>query len=160
MATTRLTLEPLIGQGDDFDALVSLFDAYRGFYGYLSDGVKARRFLAARLAVQQSLVWLARVEQHPAGFVQVYPGWSSLACAPIDRLNDLYVEPTARGSGVGAALIQTALASARARRVAAVVLETGVENHGAQALYKRLGFVQDDGFLTFSYSLGPTEGVL
>ena len=40
----------------DLDAVVTLFDGYRQFYGQASDGVAARHFLQARFEHGQSVV--------------------------------------------------------------------------------------------------------
>ena len=55
-------------------------------------------------------------------------------------LEDLYVEPGARGSGFGRALVEAALESARERGCARVVLDTRDTNTAAVALYESVGF--------------------
>ena len=55
-------------------------------------------------------------------------------------LEDLYVRETARRSGLGAALVEAALARARERRCARVELDVNEANRAALALYERFGF--------------------
>jgi GNAT superfamily N-acetyltransferase len=55
-------------------------------------------------------------------------------------LEDLFVEESTRGSGVGAALIEAALAQARKRGCRRVELDTNETNERALALYHRFGF--------------------
>lgn len=55
-------------------------------------------------------------------------------------LYDLFVEPAARGQGVGAALMRAAEAEAQARGDTELALTVAAHNHTAQALYAALGF--------------------
>jgi ribosomal protein S18 acetylase RimI-like enzyme len=55
-------------------------------------------------------------------------------------LEDIFVEPEARGSGVGRALIEAAFDRARARGCARVELDVNEANPAALALYESLGF--------------------
>jgi ribosomal protein S18 acetylase RimI-like enzyme len=52
-------------------------------------------------------------------------------------IEDLYVDPTARGAGLGKALISATAARERSARY--IKLEVATGNHGALAFYKRLG---------------------
>jgi len=53
-------------------------------------------------------------------------------------LDDLYVTPEARGHGIGTKLLETLGQQAKARGVT-VKWQVQADNHGAIALYKRLG---------------------
>jgi ribosomal protein S18 acetylase RimI-like enzyme len=55
-------------------------------------------------------------------------------------LEDIFVEPQARGSGLGRALAEAALARARERGCARVELDVNEANPAALALYESLGF--------------------
>lgn len=55
-------------------------------------------------------------------------------------LEDLYVEPDARRGGLGRALVQASVASARARGCRRVELDVSEANEAALALYSGLGF--------------------
>ncbi|MFV1979747.1 MAG: hypothetical protein ACC655_01210, partial [Rhodothermia bacterium] len=74
---------------DDLDVLVPLFDAYRVFYEQPSDPERARTFLTARMRMGESTIFLAGLDGEPAGFVQLYPSFSSVSTARIWILNDL-----------------------------------------------------------------------
>ena len=80
----------------DLDALALLFDAYRQFYGQPSDVPRARDWLRSRLRVGESVVLLAKRDGAIAGFVQLYPMFSSVRTAKTWILNDLYVDAGAR----------------------------------------------------------------
>lgn len=56
------------------------------------------------------------------------------------QLWGVYVDPSLRGRGVGAALVRAAIAHARTR-VAVLQLVVQLDNAAARALYRRLGFV-------------------
>jgi ribosomal protein S18 acetylase RimI-like enzyme len=59
-------------------------------------------------------------------------------------LDDLYLRPAYRGSGVGTAALKEALALATRHGVRAVHLEVGRDNVPAQSLYWNLGFRESD----------------
>lgn len=63
----------------------------------------------------------------------------SRAARPLE-LSQLYTAPDATGRGVGAALMDWALAEARAGAHDAVLLSVWSGNHGAQRFYARYGF--------------------
>ena len=139
----------------DADVVAPLFDAYRQFYEQPSDPALARRFIAERLERAESVVFLAERDGRAVGFVQLYPLFSSTAARPrrLWLLNDLFVAPEARGSGVGRALL------ARARRLAEATGATGLElatarsNTAAQRLYESVGYRRDDAFLRYELGL-------
>lgn len=122
----------------DLDAVAPLFDAYRGFYGRTGEFKASRQFIAARLQQGDSTVLLAR-EGGPfgsaLGFTQLHPSFSSVGICKVLVLNDLFVTPSARGLGVGQALLTAAQSHARLTGAARLVLETAADNQGAQRLY-------------------------
>lgn len=79
------------------------------------------------------------------GFVKLRaPSWyaeHSDAARPI-ALGQLYTDPARTGEGIGAALMDWALAEARARGHDAIQLSVWSENHGAQRFYARYGFAK------------------
>ena len=92
------------------------------------------------------MVLLARDGDRAVGFVQIYPAFSSTALAPIWILNDLYVDPEARGGGVVDRLLEAAAEMAREAGCVAIELATQHTNHRAQAVYDRHGYVVDEEF--------------
>ena len=138
----------------DLDTAAGLFNQYRVFYGKPSDPEGARRFLSERLIHQQSVVLLARDDAGAAvGFVQLYPTYSSVSMRKKFILNDLFVEPAARKSGVGAALLEEAKRVAEQYGALALTLSTAVDNQAAQHLYKSNGWELDANYLNFDFSL-------
>ncbi|MFC4161587.1 GNAT family N-acetyltransferase [Chitinimonas lacunae] len=143
--------------GDDLEAATRLFDQYRQFYQQPSDPAAARAYLTLRLAARQSAVYLALSDGVAVGFMQMYPGFCSLALAPIWTLFDLYVAPAHRGSGVASALLRHARTVGQASGAAYLQLSTARDNHTAQALYERHGWQLDRVFLTYTLPLDGGE---
>lgn len=124
----------------DLDALVPLFDGYRGFYGQASDPSRAHEFLRERLERGQSVILIAACNDAAAGFTQLYPLFSSVRTARVWLLNDLYVAPDARRAGLARALLEAAADFGRADDAAGLMLETGRDNAPARALYRAAGW--------------------
>ncbi len=138
---------------DDINQLAPLFNAYRLFYQQADDVARAAAFLRQRLQHNDSTILLAcNAAQQAVGFCQMYPTFCSVSAAPILVLYDLFVTPTARGSGAGRALLLAAHAYAKQVGVVRLDLSTAKTNLAAQALYESLGWQQDTEF--FTYSLG------
>jgi len=149
--------------GAESNLVVDLFDKYRVFYRQPSDPGLAQRFIQARLDNHESMIFAALVQHGgdviPVGFVQLYPGYSSVGAFKYWILNDLYVEPAYRKQKIGEALVRIALDFARGREARFVELSTGVDNFIAQGLYERVGFkkrAQDESFLTYRMEMGET----
>lgn len=126
-----------------------LFDAYRQFYGKPSDLEAARRFLFARLSKAESVLFIARVGGRVAGFVNLYPIFSSVNLTRQWILNDLFVAPEARKLGVGRALMERARQLAEATQANGLALETAIDNQAAQKLYESLGWKRDEEFYRY-----------
>lgn len=137
----------------DLPALVPLFDAYRQFYRQPSDPARAERFLRERLELGESVIFLAQDGSRPAGFVQLYPSYWSVAACRSWILNDLFVAPEFRGTGVGRALLERARAHAEATGAGGMSLATERENSTAQRLYEGLGWRRDAEFFHYELEL-------
>jgi GNAT superfamily N-acetyltransferase len=138
----------------DLDDLTTLFDAYRVFYREPSEGDLVRGFLAERIAKQDSVILLARDATGQAlGFTQLYPSFSSTRCKRTFILNDLFVNPQARGQGLASALMRAAASEARARGAITMELATAHTNTHAQAVYEHLGWTLDTVFRVYSLAL-------
>jgi ribosomal protein S18 acetylase RimI-like enzyme len=138
----------------DADRVAPLFDAYRQFYGLPPDLLLCRQYLAERLGRDESVVLLAaEADGTMLGFVQMYPGFSSLAAARTYVLYDLFVDPAARQRGVGRRLMEAAAEEARRRGAVSLVLSTARTNHRAQRLYESLGWVRDEEFYEYTLRL-------
>lgn len=134
-------------------AVADLFNQYRVWYGEASDPDGARNFLFHRLANNESVVFLAQVDLRPAGFVQLYPLFSSISMEPVWLLNDLFVTASARSQGIGSLLLQAATEFARQSGALRLELATAVHNLQAQSFYVAHGWEQEPSFLHFTRSL-------
>jgi ribosomal protein S18 acetylase RimI-like enzyme len=76
----------------------------------------------------------------PAGVAQIRFRWSVWKSAPDCWLEDLFVRETARREGLGRALVEAAVASARERGSRRIELDVNEENDPALALYAACGF--------------------
>jgi ribosomal protein S18 acetylase RimI-like enzyme len=138
----------------DVALLVPLFDAYRVFYGQSSDVALARSFLLERFQHNQSVLFIAlRTDGAAVGFTQLYPSFSSVSAARTFILNDLYVVPEARRSGVAVKLLDAAASYGRAVGAVRLSLSTAIDNEQAQALYVSRGWVRDTRFYAFNLPL-------
>jgi GNAT superfamily N-acetyltransferase len=127
----------------DLDDLVPLFDGYRRFYEQPADLDGARRFLGARLEAGESMLFVAEEAARLIGFTQLYPSFSSGTMNRVWILNDLFVSPERRRSGVGGALMQAAEDFARASGSKGLTLATQKSNAPAKALYEGRGWKLD-----------------
>ena len=137
----------------DIDHLTPLFDGYRRFYRQPSEPDRIRKFLLDRFEHNQSIIFIASNKDGAAiGFTQLYPSFSSAALERIYILNDLFVDPAARRSGVGIALLNAAADYGRRVGALRLTLSTELTNTTAQALYEKLGWKRNNEF--FTYQLG------
>ena len=89
------------------------------------------RWLTSDADYDQRLMFVAARDGDVVGFCHCWTG---------AFIKDVVVESSARGIGLGAALVTMALLACRARGAPSVDLKTDVENVKAQSLYRRLGF--------------------
>ncbi|WMW79435.1 GNAT family N-acetyltransferase [Undibacterium cyanobacteriorum] len=137
--------------------LAPLFDAYRVFYQQASNLRLAEHFLRERIEAKQSVIFLALDPTQGSeggreaglGFVQLYPSFSSVSAQRLWILNDLFVDAKARRRGVAQALMNAARDFAAQDGAKGLFLETAHDNHGAQALYKSLGYLRNTEYYYF-----------
>lgn len=138
----------------DIDLVAPLFDAYRQFYGQVANVDLARNFLSERFVNSESIVLVAASDAAIVGFTQLYPSFSSTRVSRIYILNDLYVAPEHRRSGIGRLLLTGAATFARETGAVRLSLSTAHSNVPAQRLYESLGWVLDEKFRTYSLAVG------
>ena len=138
----------------DVDFLVTLFEGYRAFYQCAPNPSAARAFLEQRLRNGDSTIFIAvdDAKRTGAGFVQLYPVFSSLQMKRAWILNDLFVSPSYRGQHLSRRLMDAARTLAEETGAAYLTLETARDNTTAQRLYESLGYRADEHFL--HYELG------
>ena len=122
------------------ELVIDLFDKYRVFYKQKTDLTLAKEFIEARLNNNESIIFVAIIENIPVGFTQLYPKYSSVRTTQNWILNDLYVENKHRKQGIGEKLINAAMDFANRKGSKFVELSTAVDNFTAQGLYEKIGF--------------------
>jgi len=144
---------------EELDDAASLFDAYRQFYGAVSDLAAARAFLSDRMARGESVILLAFASdtgRAAIGFAQLYRSFSSLDLSAIVILNDLFVTAAWRRLGAARGLVRAAELYSRHHGAGRMELATQRTNHAALRLYGSLGWVADREFTHLSLGLTPT----
>ncbi len=123
----------------------ALWDGYLAFYGTardaaLKDATFARLLPGGDPAMEG---WLALAGGRPAGLVHLIFHRHCWHQADILYLQDLFVAPEHRGTGLGRALIEHAYVRADAAGAADVYWLTQADNAQARALYDRVGRLTD-----------------
>ena len=123
--------------------LPELLPMMRGYCDFYRVDPSDDRLLALSNALidnpDEGVQLIARGDGAPLGFATVYWTWQTLYAARVGVLNDLYVEPVARGTGTGRALIDHGLQLCRDRGAEKLVWETAPDNATAQRLYDGIG---------------------
>jgi GNAT superfamily N-acetyltransferase len=134
---------------EDARLLVPVFDAYRQFYEQSSDEDGALSYLQERLSGGDCFGVVALDgEGRATGFGLVYPTFSSVRMTPIWTLNDFFVVPDLRSSGLAKDLMVALFALAKDEGIGQIVLITHETNQRAQAHYRKMGWKQSE-FLRF-----------
>ncbi len=133
--------------------IAPLFAGYLKFYKKRATPAAVRKFLAARLRRHESVIYLAFAGKEAVGFVQLYPTWSSLSLQRLWILNDLFVLPVARRTGVAKALMNRARRLAEVTGAEGLILETAVSNLKAQRLYENHAWKRDTKFYRYCLNI-------
>ena len=141
----------------DLDDLAPLMRGYCDFYEVSpSDG--SLRALALTLIEHPDTSGLQLIARgdggEPVGFATIFWSYSTLSASAIGVMNDLYVAPDARGSGLGAELIRACEAECASRGVEILEWETAPSNARAQSVYDRFDAVRSE---WVAYTLAVTR---
>jgi GNAT superfamily N-acetyltransferase len=145
---------------EDLDQLLPLMRAYCDFYrAGPTDGdllAMARALIADPEG--EGVQILARDEHGRAvGFATIFWSWSTLSASRVGVMNDLFVEPAARGGGIAEALIADCVERCRARGARSLGWQTARDNRRAQAVYERVGAVRAE-WLDYSLQVDAPGG--
>lgn len=136
---------------ENIHLVTPLFDLYRQFYKKPSDIKSAEKFLFNLVSTDDSVVFMYLDKDQAAGFVQLYPTYSSMSMKRAWILNDLYVLESHRGQGIAQALIHQAVDLARSSGASHLSLETAATNPAVK-LYERLGWKLSS-FSTYEFTI-------
>jgi GNAT superfamily N-acetyltransferase len=125
---------------DEIEEMLPLIRAYCEFYETEPDDDGLRRMFETLITdTSQGAVYIARDGGSAVGFATLDWKWSSLKAAKIGYLEDLFVDPEARGKGIADALIEVCANRCRELGVPAMSWQTAPDNHRAQRVYDRTG---------------------
>lgn len=126
---------------EEFEGLLPLIASYQRFYEVAEiDEERNRSFFRRFLAPSEDGLLLgARRGGRVVGYACLYWHFSSTQAKETVLMNDLFVEESARGQGVGRALIEATAEVARERGVPSIEWSTAPDNHTAQRLYDSTG---------------------
>ena len=129
----------------DLTALLPLMRAYCDFYE-AAPSDDALLSLARALIVdpeREGVQLLARSEGRAVGFATIFWSWATTSAERIGVMNDLFVAPEARGTGLAAALIEACRAECAARGARKLTWQTALDNAAAIKVYDRVGATRE-----------------
>jgi ribosomal protein S18 acetylase RimI-like enzyme len=127
----------------DVPALVGLMAEFYAEAGFpLPAGPAAQAFETLLTDTRLGAVWLAESSGTPVGHIVLTVCFSMEYGGLRGFIDDLYVQPAARGQGVAAGLLGAARDGAVARGVRSLHVEVGSDNDAARRLYERAGYVE------------------
>jgi GNAT superfamily N-acetyltransferase len=138
----------------DYSTWRHLWDSYLVFYE-TELGSDTIEELWERILDPESTVscLVAEADGEPVGLVHFFPHHDTWNARPICYLQDLYVDTSHRGRGIGATLIESVVEKARAQGWSAVYWLTAEDNHQARVLYDRLAG-RASGFIHYEIEVG------
>ena len=131
----------LVGE-DDLADLLPLLRGYCDFYEVDPPDEQLLAMCRALIAdpEREGLQLIARdADGTPHGFATVFWTWQTLDAGRIGVMNDLFVHPDARGTGLAAALIAACADRTREHGGKVLAWETALDNVRAQTVYARVG---------------------
>lgn len=126
----------------DLDELLPLMRAYCDFYEVAPPDPALLAMSRALVAdpEREGFQLIARDEDGAAiGFATVFWTWQTLDAARLAVMNDLFVSPSSRGTGVAAAMIEACAERAREHGATTLAWQTATGNERARKLYDRIG---------------------
>jgi GNAT superfamily N-acetyltransferase len=156
---------------DDVVDLLPLMRGYCEFYGTSPDDealmAMSRRFVEGAGGVEQGdgdrgspgrgTQLMARDEDGAAvGHATILWSWETTLAEPLAVMEDLFVAESARGTGVGRALIEACRRAAAARGIRHLDWMTAPDNLSAQGLYDSTGAVRSS-WLSYRLPTGEPE---
>lgn len=135
----------------DGETLLRLIDGLARYEKLSPPDAAARQRILADLARDEPPFWavLAEVAGEAVGYALCADCYSTFAGRPKFFLEDLYVEPGARGTGAGFALFRECAREALRRGCSAMVWEVLDWNRPSIDFYERLGAVHQKMWLPY-----------
>jgi GNAT superfamily N-acetyltransferase len=129
----------------DLTELLPLMRAYCDFYEVAPSDDELMALSQALLAdpEREGIQLLARDEGRAVGFATIFWSWATTSAERIGVMNDLFVAPEARGTGLAAALIEACRAECAARGARKLTWQTAPDNAAAMKVYDRVGATRE-----------------
>jgi ribosomal protein S18 acetylase RimI-like enzyme len=141
-------VEPRVwpAKAEDIENVAALIAAFRSWWGKDEPTLEQIRETTALLIDDPNTEFLLAAPgdgARPAGVCQLRYRLSVWTGADDCWLEDLYVDESARGTGLGRALVNAAFDRARQRGCRRMELDVNEQNTAAIAFYERLGFTTE-----------------
>jgi GNAT superfamily N-acetyltransferase len=139
-----MSTEHVIGQVGEAD-LEDLLPLLRGYCRFYEVDPSDDALLALCRALiadpeREGLQLIAREPDGTAvGFATLYWTWQTLNAARLGVMNDLFIAPEGRGSGLADRLIAACRERCAEHGAGELAWQTAKDNHRAQAVYERVG---------------------
>jgi GNAT superfamily N-acetyltransferase len=136
----------------DLDDLLPLMRAYCDFYASAPSDADLLALSRALIADpdREGVQLIARDANGAAvGFATIFWSWSTTQAFRIGVMNDLFVAPEARGTGLAERLIAACAERCAARGARRLEWQTAVDNQRAQAVYDRIGGQRSDRWVDY-----------
>jgi GNAT superfamily N-acetyltransferase len=131
-----------LAKAEDVESVSALIAAFRDWWGKDEPTLDQIRATTRQLIADPATDFLLAADgsSTPAGVCQLRYRLSIWTGADDCWLEDLYVEESARGAGLGRALVEAAIERAKARGCRRMELDVNEDNQDAVAFYAGLGF--------------------
>jgi GNAT superfamily N-acetyltransferase len=128
-------------QEGDLQDLLPLMRGYCDFYKVNPSDEELLALSKALIAdpKRDGVQLLARNGEEAVGFATIYWSWATTIASRIGIMNDLFVAPTARGTGAAEQLINACVDECRKHGAAELTWQTAPDNERAQRVYDRVG---------------------
>jgi GNAT superfamily N-acetyltransferase len=138
---------------EEIEEMLPLIRAYCEFYETEPNDEGLREmFRTLIMDASQGAVFIALDDGTAVGFATLDWKWSSLKAAQVGYLEDLFVDPDARGKGIADALIEVCAERCRELGLPAMEWLTAPDNLRAQQVYDRTG-AESDTYLEYDLTL-------
>ena len=137
-----------LAEAADIEPLIHLMREYCAF-DHLPFEEETRRKTLTQFINSKQLgrLWIILFGGETIGYLALTLGYSFEFGGYDAFIDEVYVRENQRGRGIGKMAIQTAEQECRILGVRALHLEVERENTSAQALYRKVGFVDHDRYL-------------
>ncbi|HWU22199.1 MAG TPA: GNAT family N-acetyltransferase, partial [Nocardioides sp.] len=134
-----------VGGPADASLLGQMLASFNAEYGEAEPTAVVVAELAAPQLASGEIAVLFGPGDPPAGFAQLRFRRSLYSPGPDACLEELWVRPAARGTGLGRALLEASMELARKRGADRIDLNTSVDDEAARSLYASAGFTNAEG---------------